>query len=588
MSQVLYRKYRSQSFDELIGQEHITKILKNAVKKSSLSHAYLFVGSRGTGKTSTARILAKAINCKNPSADGNPCNECDNCKAILNGSFLDLIEIDAASNRGIDQIRDLKEKIEYTPSEGKYKIYIIDEVHMLTNEAFNALLKTLEEPPAHVIFMLATTEAHKLPPTIVSRCQRYDFKLGSQDEIEKVLAGAARKEGVKLSKGAVKLLVENARGSYRDGLSLLDVVVSGQLTSAKPEEVSESEVRALLGIPDTTMVYYFLEKLIYKDGAASLKLVHELEEKGVNLQQFVKYILTMLREILVKKISGTFVDNEYSFANDLTQRQVVELINLFINVEKNMKYSSMPALMLEMVIPAVDFDNVEAHIEIGSGSKNEGPKPKKSDDSGSKNSDKVSHSAQEKASEVKAEKPAKESARDEVEVETVAAKKTEVPTVGKLEFNEIEAKWKNVTQEIKAANGHLFAFLEMARLVGMENGVLKMEVPFEFHKERIESIRSREAVYAVCEKLFGTKFQYECIVNDKIATRKQVGADIINPDGVVYVQPVKAEGTAEAKKPKEEGKVAFVKHDNNGSNPPKKNFTRKGLGKEVDEIFAGL
>ena len=175
MPSVLYQKYRSMDFDEIKGQDHVTKLLKNAVKGNQISQAYLFVGSRGTGKTSTARILAKAVNCKKPKADGNPCNECEYCTSITTGRFMDLIEIDAASNRGIDQIRELKEKIEFSPSEGKFKVYIIDEVHMLTTEAFNALLKTLEEPPGHVIFILATTDVHKLPPTILSRCQRYEI-----------------------------------------------------------------------------------------------------------------------------------------------------------------------------------------------------------------------------------------------------------------------------------------------------------------------------------------------------------------------------------------------------------------------------
>ena len=187
MSSVLYRKYRAQDFDQLIGQGHITKLLKNAVKTDQISQAYLFVGSRGTGKTSAARILAKAVNCLHPKEDGNPCNECEVCVGITDGKLMDLMEIDAASNRGIDQIRELKEKIEYSPTDSKYKVYVIDEVHMLTTEAFNALLKTLEEPPAHVIFILATTDVHKLPPTILSRCQRYDFRLGTNEEIEKLL-----------------------------------------------------------------------------------------------------------------------------------------------------------------------------------------------------------------------------------------------------------------------------------------------------------------------------------------------------------------------------------------------------------------
>ena len=304
MPSVLYRKYRAQDFDQLIGQDHITKLLKNAVKTGQIAQAYLFVGSRGTGKTSTARILSKAVNCLQPKEDGNPCNECEVCKAISNGSLLDLIEIDAASNRGIDQIRELKEKIEFSPSEGKYKVYIIDEVHMLTTEAFNALLKTLEEPPAHVIFILATTDVHKLPPTILSRCQRYDFRLGTDDEIKNVLSDVAKKEELKIDEKAMALLVQNAKGSYRDALSLLDVVYSGQEKGKK--EITDEEVRKILGLSDFDKVVVLLKNLEKGDGKKCLEIVEGLEQKGVNLQQFTSYSLMILREILVGKIKGKF------------------------------------------------------------------------------------------------------------------------------------------------------------------------------------------------------------------------------------------------------------------------------------------
>ena len=356
MSQVLYRKYRMQNFDELVGQEHISGILKNAVKKDSLSHAYLFTGSRGTGKTSTARILVKAINCLNRLDDGNPCNKCDFCKAITAGRFLDLIEIDAASNRGIDQIRELKEKIEFSPVEGKYKTYIIDEVHMLTTEAFNALLKTLEEPPEHVIFILATTDAHKLPPTILSRCQRYDFRLGSDDEVKGLLLGIAKKEKIKIADDALKILIHNAKGSFRDALSLLDVVYSGQIESEEPKEISENEVRQILGIPDSTMVYYFLEKIVLNDKVAALEMINEIDNKGVNLQQFVKYTLLMLRDILVQKMQDELNLEEYSFAKNLSLSEIISLVNAFVNVERNLKNTSIPILEFEMVIGSVNMD----------------------------------------------------------------------------------------------------------------------------------------------------------------------------------------------------------------------------------------
>jgi DNA polymerase III subunit gamma/tau len=507
MSQVLYRKYRTQTFDELLGQGHISTILKNAVKKDSLSHAYLFTGSRGTGKTSTARILVKAINCLNRLEDGNPCNECDSCKAITAGRFLDLIEIDAASNRGIDQIRELKEKIEFSPVEGKYKIYIIDEVHMLTTEAFNALLKTLEEPPAHVIFILATTDVHKLPATILSRCQRYDFRLGSEDEIRELILGISKKEKIKIADEAVKILVHNAKGSFRDALSLLDVVYSGQLESEKPKEISEVEVRQILGIPDSTMVYYFLEKIVLNDKVAALEMINEIDRKGVNLQQFVKYTLVMLREILVQKMQEDLKVEEYSFAKNLSLSEIIGLVNAFVNVERNLKYTSIPILEFEMLIGSMNL------VEKIAAEKKEEVKV-------------VKEVKKEKVEKI--EKEIKEEVKEE-EKEKVVESKVPKSVVKKslLDIKKIKKDWKILTNKIKPANGHLFAFLESVNVVSFDDEKLLMEVPFQFHKDRIEDPRSREAVANVCKEVFGECFSYECVVNNNMVSKKQVEADFI-------------------------------------------------------------
>ncbi len=486
MSQVLYRKYRAQDFDHLVGQDHITKILKNAVKSGNLSHAYLFVGSRGTGKTSTARILAKAVNCLNPQKDGNPCTKCEICKAIEGGHFLDLIEIDAASNRGIDQIRELKEKIEFSPSEGKYKVYIIDEVHMLTREAFNALLKTLEEPPEHVIFILATTEPHKLPSTILSRCQRYDFRLGTEDEIRGVLKNVCKKEKIKIDKEGLELIVQNAKGSYRDALSLLDVIYSGQ--TEDPSEITAAEVRKILGIPDSTMVYYLLENLVKGNHVKSLDLISELDSKGINLQQFVASVLEMLRDILVKKLRGTLKQEEYSFAYDLTNQQVLHLINLFIEAERNMKMASSQSLVLEMIIPSVQINEKTEDIK--------------------KEDDKV----------VKSTAP---------KVEKTVKKTIKKKVSSNLDFKTVQKSWKKIVEAIKPANGHLFAFLDSANLVELKDGKLKVEVPFQFHKERIESHKSQEAIRKVMEDFFGESCRVMCTVNENVKKRRPVSPDVV-------------------------------------------------------------
>jgi len=616
MAHALYRKYRSQTFDELIGQEHITKILKNAVKSQNIAHAYLFVGSRGTGKTSTARILSKAINCLDIQKDGNPCNKCDHCNAITNGNYLDLIEIDAASNRGIDQIRELKEKMEFSPVEGKYKIYIIDEVHMLTNEAFNALLKTLEEPPEHVIFILATTEAHKLPPTIVSRCQRYDFRLGSNEEIEDIIKKSSKDEGIKIADGARKLLVESARGSYRDALSILDVVISGQIGSANPQEVSEEEVRRILGIPDSTMVYYFLESLVYGNHTAALNLIQEIESKGVNLQQFAKQTLIMLREILVAKLIGNFSEMEYSFAKDLSAKDIVDMINIFINVERSIKSFSIPALVLEMVIPQIYFEGVtnsnhDSCPESKSEQENVATKKTNVSDKAENTSKVVKTEKLEKIDKLeKAEKniiadkkdndnktTEKESERDK-SIETDKNEKIEKNSSGKLalDLEKIIAKWKEVTNTIKAANGHLFAFLEMAKLVSFEGGKLTMEVPYDFHKERIECMKSREAILAVFQDIYGFTFPYECVVNTSIKP------EVVFHEDVVVEHSEKKSSTAN----NNAGNTGNnANGGNNGGQYDNSRFGNGGSGnfngnhgggksyggsnrKQIEEIFAGL
>jgi len=523
MSQVLYRKYRSQDFDHLVGQDHITKILKNAVKTNNLSHAYLFVGSRGTGKTSTARILAKAVNCTKVKKDGNPCTKCKICKAIEGGHFLDLIEIDAASNRGIDQIRELKEKIEFSPTEGKYKVYIIDEAHMLTRAAFNALLKTLEEPPEHVIFILATTEPHKLPSTILSRCQRYDFRLGTEEEIRGLVKKVSRKEKIKIEKEALELIVQNAKGSYRDALSLLDVILSGQ--TEDPSEITALEVRTILGIPDSTMVYYLLENLVNGDSVKALDLISELDSKGINLQQFVASVLEMLRDILIKKLRGTLKEEEYSFAYELTNRDILHLINLFINAERNMKMASNQSLTLEMIIPSVE---ISTHIQ--------------KEDNGERKK-KVVKSVVPKSTIKKVEKADKIVKKKE-DVEKVIKKKSS----SKLTFRLIDKSWKKIIDAIRPANGHLFAFLGSANLVELKNGKLKLEVPFLFHKERIESHKSQEAIRAVMDEFFGESCRVVCEVNENVKKRR-----VVTPDVVLKNLPI----IAKKEKVKEEKKSSI-------------------------------
>ncbi len=541
MPSVLYRKYRAQNFDQLIGQNHITKLLKNAIKSDQISQAYLLVGSRGTGKTSTARILAKAVNCLHPLPDGNPCNECDICKAISNGSMMDLIEVDAASNRGIDQIRELKEKIEFSPTEGKYKVYIIDEVHMLTTEAFNALLKTLEEPPAHVIFILATTDVHKLPPTILSRCQRYDFRLGTDDEISKVISDVAKEEKIELEDKALALLVQNAKGSYRDALSLLDVVYSGQEKDNK--KITDEEVRKILGLPDFDKVTVLLNSLLEGNGKKALEIVEGLEEKGVNLQQFTSYTLSVLREVLVGKIKGK-LGKEYEMFGDWDIRTIHRVINLFLEAENRIKYASNQALVLEMIIPEMMKDLPIAENEI-----------------------KIVNTDVKKK--IAPQEEVKEKPKEEVLPSEVAEDSEEEEddiSEGDISVEDIKKRWESFVLEVKPFNNHLYAFLENANVVGFDEGVLTIEVPFSFHKDRIEIPKSREVLGSVFKKIFGSSCKIVCNVNDKMKIAKKADADFVLRN--LPQVPKKEE------KPKEEGKNNFARS--------KKNIA------EIEAVFEGM
>ncbi len=304
MYQVLYRKYRPQVFSDIAGQEHVTSTLANELREGKISHAYLFNGSRGTGKTTCARILAKAVNCLDP-RDGNPCNECEMCRGIDNGSILDVIEIDAASNRGVDNIRDLTDEAAFTPANAKYRVYIIDEVHMLTIEAFNALLKTLEEPPEHVKFILATTEVHKLPPTILSRCQRFDFRRIPVEDIVKRLKYVCQSEGLSIDDSAAALVAGIADGALRDALSLLDQCAS------RSKNITAQVVESAAGMAGKTYLYDLADALNNKDAAKVFGMIDDLHNASCDMERLCSELISHFRNLMVvktvKKAEGLIV-----------------------------------------------------------------------------------------------------------------------------------------------------------------------------------------------------------------------------------------------------------------------------------------
>lgn len=301
MYQVLYRKWRPKTFADVVGQPHVTASLSGAVKSGRLSHAYLFTGSRGTGKTSCAKILAKAVNCEHP-VDGSPCNQCDTCRGIDSGAVLDVIEIDAASNNGVDNIRDLREEANYTPTAAKYRVYIIDEVHMLSTGAFNALLKTLEEPPVHVKFILATTEVHKLPSTILSRCQRFDFKRIEPQDIAERLLFVAKEENIALSGDGAMLIARISDGAMRDALSLLD------RCAAYGAEITEAVVSDAAGLAGREHLFALTAAVASRDSAKTLTLLNELYQNACNMERLIADLLSHFRNMMLARSVPNYKD----------------------------------------------------------------------------------------------------------------------------------------------------------------------------------------------------------------------------------------------------------------------------------------
>lgn len=465
----LYRKYRPEDFDSVVGQDHITIILKNALLENLVSHAYLFSGPRGTGKTSVARILAKALNCEKR-LEHNPCGKCSNCKAIKEGSSIDVIEIDAASNRGVDEIRDLREKIKFSPTESLYKVFIIDEIHMLTKEAFNALLKTLEEPPSHAFFILATTEINKVPNTIISRCQRHDFRRVKLAEINNKLTQISKKEKIKISEEGIALISEISDGGLRDALSILD-----QLASAGSLDITISEIVDMVGIAPHQKVYEFVEFLLKKKAKEATAILSLLDDSNYDLIVFTKAVQEFLSKIIMLKIGGTEQIEGTKEQVEFLERiahfgdidDFVFLSEEIMKAQKSFRSGVDPSFVLLILV--LNITNSPEDVA----EKSE-PKPIKA-----------------KSKEVK--------------------KTTNNTEEGPILDKRTNGQWQHFLLEIKSKNNTLHAFLRVASPVFSEK-VLTLNFPYKFHKEKMEEIKNKKMVEEVVSKIYGKDYQLKCIL----------------------------------------------------------------------------
>ncbi|MGM0507722.1 MAG: DNA polymerase III subunit gamma/tau [Fusobacteriota bacterium] len=477
MYKTLYRKYRPKNFNEIYGEDDIIRALQNSLKNDQTSHAYLFTGPRGIGKTTTARLMAKALNCETGVTD-SPCNKCKNCKGIDNGNFFDLIEIDAASNRGIDKIRELKEKVNYKPVEGRKKVYIIDEVHMLTKEAFNALLKTLEEPPEYVVFVLATTEPSKILDTIISRCQRYDFKPLSQEKTVEALMEISKKENINIDIESLELIHIKSGGSLRDGISILEKVIAFYYS----EDIDITKTEKALGVIPRKKLEEFFGIIQDKTKTEGLSFLDKLWSEGIDIEEFLKDFSFYIKNKMIKS------------EDELEIELYIEMIENIYGVIDKFKYEEDKRLLGYLILYKLmrDNKNIENQKKVTS---------------------QINRQVQQES---------------QIEESPVETKKNNVNI--QTPIKNIKKKWDGVLKELKSQKISLYAFLNSAYPDRIQDSKLVIIFPFEnkFHKTSMEKRKNYDIFLKILEDFFGERIQVEFEIENGNLKKKKTDNKILD------------------------------------------------------------
>ncbi len=505
-----YRKWRPKSFEEIIGQDRVTRTLQNAIRANRVVHAYLFAGHRGTGKTTTARILAKALNCAQGPTP-TPDNTCANCEAITGGYSVDVIEIDAASNRGIEEIRELRDRIRLVPTEGRYKVYIIDEAHMLTTEAANALLKTLEEPPEHAVLILVTTEPHRLPQTILSRCQRFDFRRVSQKELIARLRHIASTEGFEIEDKALTIIAGSADGSVRDAESVLD-----QLAAYADGPITARDVLMVLGILEEEVALKFADSIIDRDVIACLSLVNHVLEEGKDPRQIMRTILDHFRDLMVAKTSDSPKDLLDSTETRLQMLQtqatrapvedILRTLNTLVATEAEARWSPQPRLLLEIALirlcrPEMDptLEGLRTRLqalEQRLGGESPSPKPAGSERTAAPAS-------------VEPSRTSRAPARDELKAQEAQS--------ATIVIGDVRRAWARVLEEVKRTKMFCHALLIEGTPVELNGStlVVSLRTGFNFHVENLHKPENRDVVEGALQRVFNHRLRLECTIHSE-------------------------------------------------------------------------